>query len=65
MSPFKTLLIILTVIALGYGAVSYTAKRDKAVQQSAASYEACVAEEYGTTPTQWYEEQGSYPVCNK
>ncbi|MFZ2152299.1 MAG: hypothetical protein WAV09_04285 [Minisyncoccia bacterium] len=42
----------------------WTVDHDKKVEQASVRYELCVNNQYGTSPAQWYEEHGQYPVCD-
>lgn len=64
MKPLTTLTIILLAIALLYGLVQWMTGRDAAIAAGAQAYEECVAREFGTTPSAWYNDHGEYPVCN-
>ena len=59
----RTWITIVVVTAILWLIVSLLRKHDEEMQQNAELYEACVQEEFGTTPSAWYETQGSYPVC--
>ena len=56
---------ILIIIAAIVGILSLASQHDKAAMASAEKYEKCVEKEYHTTPSEWYNEHGEYPVCGE
>ena len=56
-----TILAIVAVLILGG---RWVAKLDAARNAAYEAYEACVLQEYHTTPAAWYAEHGEAPPCN-
>lgn len=54
---------IVIAVLLIYLLLDWSNKKDIKVEQAAQRYEACVQEEYGITPRQFYLENGEYPTC--
>lgn len=54
--------IVIGVFLL-YLLINWSNKHDTEVEQAAQRYEACVQEQYGVTPRQFYLENGEYPTC--
>ena len=63
MNKYQTTVAILAIAILLTGAMKWMDKRDKAVLISVDRYEECVRNEYNTTPSAWYMENGEYPYC--
>jgi hypothetical protein len=47
-----------------FGILSSANTRDEQRAQSVAKYEACVEEQYNTTPAHYRLDHGEYPVCD-
>lgn len=56
---FGTVLVAIIVL------LAMQTKRDEALMQASKTYEDCVLEQYGITPTAWYVTHKEYPTCNK
>jgi hypothetical protein len=54
------IIVLITVMGL---ILWWTNQRDAKLMEWADKYEACVAEQYHTTPSAWYADHGSYPEC--
>ena len=61
----KNTAILLIIIGAMIGILILSSKHDKAITASAERYEKCVEKEYHTTPSEWYNEHGEYPVCGE
>ena len=60
--PFAiSLLVILAIFMLLKWSNNHTEKLNTAMQ----AYEQCVQDEYGTTPSHWYAENGELPPCQR
>ena len=60
---------IIILIGLLFGSVmisvlKWTEHRDKELMEWAEKYEICVANQYHTTPSAYYNENGEYPECD-
>jgi len=53
--------LIISIIALN---VAFS-NRDAKIMKAADLYEECVRQEYGVSPSYWYQEHGEYPTCPK
>ena len=59
-------IIIYTLIIAGLVAIlAWTNNRDAKIMKAADLYEECVRQEYGVSPSYWYQEHGEYPTCLK
>lgn len=54
---------ILIIICIGAIWLMWSIENDQKMMQASEKYEACVQEEYGTTPASWYALYGVYPPC--
>lgn len=59
----KYIIAILTGIIMIGLFLKWTNDRDVKVIESSQKYEECVRVEYNTTPWEYYNENGKYPVC--
>lgn len=41
----------------------WSGNKDKKTLANADKYEACVAEQFNTTPSEYYQKYGTYPIC--
>jgi hypothetical protein len=55
------LVMLITIIALF---INWSIEHDKQTGEAAERYEACVAKEYGQSPSEYRELYGEYPICN-
>lgn len=60
----KTLITIVLVIVAIALFLKWSAWQDDRRAEAVQRYETCVLEEYNTTPTAWYLQNGEYPECD-
>jgi len=59
-------LIICTIIIAGVVTIlAWSDNRTDKMMKAADLYEECVKQEYGVSPSYWYQEHGEYPTCLK
>lgn len=58
------LYIIVAIVAIVW-LLKWSNYRDEQVNTAMQAYEKCVLEEYGTTPSRWYVENGELPPCQR
>ena len=59
-------IIILTLVIAGIVAILvWSDNRTDKMMKAADLYEECVKQEYGVSPSYWYQEHGEYPTCPK
>jgi len=59
-------LIICTIIIAGVVTIlAWSDNRDEKMMKAVDLYEECVKQEYGVSPSYWYQEHGEYPTCPK
>lgn len=63
MNTFTKIFWIIIAIVLIVLFFKWTVKHDAQIAEGAAIYEACVAEQYHTSPAAYYQEHGEYPEC--
>jgi len=56
------LIVVATIITFF---LALSDKRDEKIMKAADLYEECVRQEYGVSPSYWYQEHGEYPTCPK
>lgn len=52
------------LITFVIGVIKWTDHRDAQLMEWAEKYEQCVAQEYHTTPSEYYQKWGQYPECD-
>ena len=63
MKIVKIIFVLVAVILVGRLFIIWSKNHDEQIEKSANRYEECVRSEYGVSPAQWREENGSYPEC--
>lgn len=61
MKIFIKIVLFILVVFILFNWINY---RDNELNEKAEKYEQCVKNEYGVSPSFWYQENGEYPECN-
>jgi len=61
----KNIIIVILIIAGIVAILTWSSKKDDKIMKAADLYEECVRQEYGVSPSYWYQEHGEYPTCPK
>ncbi len=59
----KVVIISIAVFAIGTIALQTVAKHDAEVMEAGDQYIACIVDQYGQTPANFYGHFGYYPNC--
>lgn len=59
----KTITLSILAIATLAAFIAWSEKRTQAMDEAYRAYENCVAAEYGTTPSAYYQTHGTTPTC--
>jgi len=61
----KNIIIVILIIAGIVAILTWSDNRADKIMKAADLYEECVKQEYGVSPSYWYQEHGEYPTCPK